>query len=116
MSPGTVSLVRFPQSDLREGKYRPVVVISPLPGPFGDWLICAITSQLQHGIEGWYETISPADSDFISSGLKAQSLIRIGKLATVEAIVLEGILGKISENRLKNIIKKISDYLQKQTE
>jgi GNAT superfamily N-acetyltransferase len=104
IGPGIVSIVRFPQSDLREGKYRPVIVLSPLPGPFNDWLICAATSQLHHEIKDWDELISPADSDFVSSGLKAPSLIRIGKLATVESGVLEGVLGKISEDRLKSIL------------
>jgi mRNA interferase MazF len=85
-----------------------------LPGPYGDWLICAVTSQLHHEIEGWDELISPDDSDFTSSGLKVKSLILIGKLATIEARILEGVLGKISENRLKNMLKKLSDYLQKQ--
>ena len=110
-SPGVVSLVRFPQSDLQKGKYRPVIVLTPLPGPFDDWLICAVTSQLQHEIEGWDELITVADSDFNSSGLKADSLIRIGKLATVEARVLEGNLGKIGEERLKNILEKLSRHL-----
>ena len=110
--PGAVSLVRFPQADLQTGKYRPVVVLASLPGPFTDWLICAVTSQLQHEIEGWDEPIHETAPDFGTSGLKAPSLIRIGKLATVESRVLEGVLGEISENRLKNVLKKLSDYLR----
>ena len=113
ISPGAVSLVRFPQSDLQKGKYRPVIVLAPLPGPFDDWLICAASSQLRHEIEGWDEMISPCDPDFISSGLKAPSLIRIGKLATVESHLLEGVLGKISAKRLENILTKLSGYLKK---
>ncbi len=109
--PGAVSLVRFPQADLQIGKYRPVVVLASLPGPFTDWLICAVTSQLQHEIEGWDETIYETATDFGLSGLKAPSLIRIGKLATVEARVLEGVLGEIGEDRLKGILKKLSGYL-----
>jgi len=74
-----------------------------------------VTTQLQHEIAGWDELIAATDTDFRSSGLKAPSLIRIGKLATVESRVLEGVLGKISEDRLKNILKKLSYYLQNQT-
>lgn len=113
--PGAVSLVRFPQSDLKEGKYRPVIVLASLPGPYGDWLICAVTSQLHHKVQEWDELISPDDSDFVSSGLKVASLIRIGKLATVETRILEGTLGEISDERLENILKRLSDYLQQQT-
>ena len=115
ISPGSVSLVRFPQSDLHKGKYRPVVVLAFLPNSYSDCMICAITSQLHHEIEDWDELISPDDSDFNSSGLKTASLIRIGKLATVETRILEGVIGKISDERLKNILKRLSDYLQKQT-
>jgi len=98
--PGEISLVRFPGADLRRGKYRPVLLISKIPGAFDDLLICAITSQLRHEVKGWDERIDISDDDFISSGLKAPSIIRIGKLATVEESVLEGVIGEISSERL----------------
>lgn len=111
IKPGAVSLVKFPQADLQSGKYRPVIVLASLPGPFSGWLICAVTSQLQHEIAGWDETIHETAADFGLSGLKAPSLIRIGKLATVESRILEGALGEIGEDRLKGILKKLSRYL-----
>ncbi len=116
ISPGMVSLIRFPQSDLHKGKFRPIVVLASLPGPYDDWLICAVTSQLRHSIKDWDELISTDDSDFNSSGLKIASLIRIGKLATVEAALLEGVLGRISDERLENILKKLTDHLQRRSD
>jgi mRNA interferase MazF len=112
INPGVVSLVKFPQSNLEHGKYRPVVVLAQLPGPYQDWLICAVTSQLQHEISGWDEPILKEAPDFSTSGLKTPSLIRIGKLATVESRVLEGGLGKISDKRLKSILKRLAEHLQ----
>jgi mRNA interferase MazF len=111
---GDISLVRFPQADLQRAKYRPVLLLSKMPGQFDDWLICAITSQLRHEIKDWDERIDRADDDFESSGLKALSLIRIGKLATVEEEVLEGVLGKISLERLERILKKLSDHFEQE--
>ena len=36
---GHVVLFRFPQTDLKEGKLRPALVIKKLPGEYDDWLI-----------------------------------------------------------------------------
>ena len=113
--PGHVSLVRFPRTDLEEGKYRPVLLLAEMPGPFHDWLVCAITSQLRHAVVHWDEEIEETDDDFESSGLKGPSLIRIGKLATVEEEVLEGVLGEISAQRLTAILLKMTDYLERRT-
>jgi len=110
---GDISLVRFPRTDLGVGKYRPVLLIAKMPGPFSDWLICAITSQFKHEIKNWDEKIGIKDEDFIISGLKVPSLVRIGKLATVEEDIFEGVLGKISSQRLKKILKKLGKYFEK---
>jgi mRNA interferase MazF len=114
MKSGDIMLVRFPRTDLQKGKYRPVLLISRFPGPFKDWLICAITSQLKHKIAGWDNIIKKTDRDFKSSGLKVSSLIRIGKLATVEESILEGQLGKISSKRLDRILKKLVIFFEGQ--
>ena len=111
--PGYISLVRFPRANLQSGKYRPVLLLSRMPGPFDDWLICGITSQLRHKVEGWDEVINRTDDDFKPSGLKVPSLIRIGKLATVEEEVLESMLGVISSERLMRILKRLMNHLER---
>ena len=57
--------------------------------------------------------IKRTDDDFKPSGLKVPSLIRIGKLATVEEEVLEGVLGEISSERLTKILKRLRDHLER---
>jgi mRNA interferase MazF len=98
---------------LESGKYRPVLLVSKMPGPFADWLICGITSQLRPEVEGWDEVIKRTDHDFKTSGLKVPSLIRLGKLATVEEEVLESVLGEISPERLMRILKRLLDHLER---
>ncbi len=110
--PGKISLIKFPRSDLKEGKSRPVLLLSKLPGTFDDWLICAITSQLRHEVAGWDEKILPSHDDFGKSGLKEGSLIRIGKLASVEESILQGVLGEISARRLEEILTRLSKHLE----
>ena len=77
LKPGIVSLVRFPRSDLDKGKYRPVVLLSSLPGPFSDWLICALTSQLQHKVEGWdgffYGSVCSVDTGDVTNAAVARN-------------------------------------------
>lgn len=114
LMPGHVSLIRFPRTDLEEGKYRPVLLLAEMPGPFHDWVVCAITSQLRHVVVDWDEEIKETDDDFEASGLKSPSLIRVGKLATVEEEVLEGVLGEISSQRLATILLRIAEYLGRQ--
>ena len=50
MIPGAIVLLRLPQPDLLPGKLRPALVLSELPGPFGDILVCGISSQLRHEV------------------------------------------------------------------
>ena len=106
-----VVLFRFPQTNQTEGKLRPALVIRKVPGPHGDWLICMISSQLSKEVPDFDELISEKDGDFISSGLKQASLIRIARLAVVETNILLGAIGEISTARLSRIKSKLSDWL-----
>ncbi len=111
---GAVSLVRFPQSDLTRGKLRPVVLLAQLPGPYEDWLVCALSSRVHARIPDWDEVIEAADEDFPGSGLKLPSLIRLSKLAALHSSILEGVLGRISEVRLRRLLKRLSRFLEGQ--
>lgn len=45
---GQVVLFRFPYTNLHQGRLRPALLLGQLPGPYGDWLICMISSQQKH--------------------------------------------------------------------
>jgi len=98
---------------LHNGKLRPVLLLAKLPGPYDDWLVSAVTSQLRHRVEGWDDIIGTGDADFSASGLRASSLIRLGKLLTVEEQALAGVLGKISDERLQSVLHRLADYLER---
>lgn len=82
---GQVVLFRFPQADLEQGKLRPALLVRKLPGEYDDWLICVISSQVRHHLDGFDEIMMDGDDDFADSGLKVASVIRIGRLATLAA-------------------------------
>ena len=108
---GQVVVFRFPQTDLEEGKLRPALLLGKLPGNYDDWLICMISSQTRQFIEGFDEIVQERDNDFGESGLKATSVIRVGRLAVVSGDILIGAIGQVSSERLSRAKKHIADWL-----
>lgn len=109
--PGQVVVLRFPQTDLNPGKLRPALLMAPLPGPYEDWLVCMISTKLHQSISGFDEVIDRNSSDFVLSGLKVPSLIRVIRLAVVSREVLAGSLGEISTERLQRIRENLSSWI-----
>ena len=59
--------------------------------------------------------IAVKDADFSLSGLKADSVARISRLAVVDTAILCGAIGEISVGRLARIKKNLADWIaQKQ--
>ena len=110
---GQIVLFTFPQTDLARGKLRPALLLGKLPGPYDDWLVCMISSQIQHYIEGFDEIIREKDLDFRSSALKVASVVRVGRLAVVEGKILLGATGEIGADRLIRIKKHLADWIAK---
>jgi mRNA interferase MazF len=107
-------LFKFPQADLEQGKLRPALLISKLPDDYDDWLICMISSQIHHYVSDFDEIVQENDPDFVESGLKTVSVIRIGRLAVVEGNMLLGATGKIASDRLQRIKIRLANWLTKQ--
>ncbi len=108
---GQVVLLRFPQTDQAAAKLRPALVIRKLPGPHRDWLICMVSSQLTQAVPEFDEVVGSADFDFVASGLKTPSVIRISRLAVVEEEVLLGAIGEVSADRVSRIKRRLSQWI-----
>ncbi len=108
---GQIVLYRFPQTDLAEGKSRPALLIGKLPGPYDDWLICMISTQLRHYIQDFDEIVQVSDTDFSISGLKEPSVIRVGRLAIVAGSILLGAIGEIDEVRLRRVKTNLANWI-----
>lgn len=109
---GQIVLFRFPQTDYTNAKLRPALVIRKLPGPYNDWLISMISTNLLQQIDGLDELIKTDDQDFNDSGHKATSLFRVTRLAVVDKSVLIGIIGEVSTERLSRIKTALSDWIK----
>lgn len=110
---GQIVLFTFPNTSLSRGKLRPALVVGKLPGKFDDWLICMISTQDRHFIAGFDEKIAPSHGDFVNSGLKRASIIRVGRLAVVDSRELHGWIGDISATRLNRVKANLVSWLQK---
>ncbi len=111
MKEGDVILVPVSQAN-GAIKNRPGVILRELP-PYKDFLVCGISTQLHQLVRGFDEIISSEDIDFISSGLKTKSLIRLGFLSVLPRNKIIGSIGSISSERHKKLIRTLSDYLNK---
>lgn len=109
MQEGDVVITPVPQAD-GAIKNRPAVILRELP-PYKDLLVCGISTQLHQEIKGFDEIISTTDADFSSSGLRSDSLIRLGFLAVLPRNKIIGKVGSISAERRKRLLKRLSDYL-----
>lgn len=109
MKEADVALTPIPQAD-GTIKNRPVVLLRELP-PYQDFLVCGISTQLHQEVVGFDDVISPEDSDFIASGLRVKSLIRLGFLAVVPRSRVIGSIGSISSARHERLLTTLSNYL-----
>jgi mRNA interferase MazF len=109
MNQGDVVLTPVPQSD---GilKNRPAILLREMP-PYRDMLVCGVSTQLHQEVKGFDEVVQLADSDFTSTGLKSTSLIRLGFLAIIPRTAIIGSIGKISSQRHKRLLRRLSEYL-----
>jgi mRNA interferase MazF len=113
MKPGDIVLIRFPQADLQTGKLRPALIIAIAPGRHADLLLSLISSRTHQATPQFDEIIEPSDPDYADTGLKVRSVVRLARLASVEASAVSARLGNISAQRLERIRQRLADWLQK---
>lgn len=103
---GTIVLIPFPFTDLSSHKVRPAVVLSQ--GPKGDDVVLAfISSQEQKKKEPTDVLIARTSKGFTETGLKADSVVRVSKIATLDKKIMLGTLGVVSKDMMKEIDSKM---------
>ena len=102
-------ILPLPQAD-GSVKNRPAIILREMP-PFRDVLICGVSTQLRQAVKDFDEVISESDADYGTSGLRQDSLIRLGFLAVVPRSKIAGAIGSISQERHRRLLQKLSAYL-----
>jgi mRNA interferase MazF len=111
LNEGDIILTPMPQADGRV-KNRPAIFLREMP-PFRDALVCGVSTQTHQLAPDFDELITHQDSDFTTSGLVSDSLIRLGFLAVLPRRNIIGSIGSISPERHKRLLYRLSEYLIK---
>lgn len=109
MKEADVVLTPVPQAD-GPPKNRPVLILRELP-PFGDFLVCGISTQVHQAVPGFDEVVSRTEADFAGSGLLADSVIRLGFLAVLPRKKLLGGIGRVERSRHARLLRNLSRHL-----
>ena len=99
MAKGDIVLIPFPFTNLNGSKLRPAIILAETKP---DLTVCFITSQID-----WQESTDILLSPNNQNGLKKQSLIRTSKIATIDKVLIRGLLGKISISEEKELNAKL---------
>ena len=111
MKDGDICIHKVAQPD-GTFKIRPVLLLKQMP-PFGDWIVCAISTQLRQEVKDFDFIIDESNPDFMLSGLKSSSLIRLGFINTVDKKAIPGVIGNISTIIVKMLQQRLADKLIK---
>ena len=109
MKAGEVVLAALAQAN-DEIKLRPAILLCQLP-PYGDWLACGISTQVRHFVPEFDELVAPADADYGGSGLRRESVVRLGFLSTLTRSQIGGTLGRIGPDRLARLRDRLARHL-----
>jgi mRNA interferase MazF len=111
MKDGDICIHKVAQPD-GTFKIRPVLLLKQMP-PFGDWIVCAVSTQLRQEVKGFDFIIDDTNPGFMLSGLKGSSLIRLGFINTVDKKTIPGVIGEVSATIVKMLQQRLADKLIK---
>ena len=109
MKKGTIVLTPFPFTDLAGQKNRPALVLAL--SRRGEDVILAFISSIIKEPEETDLLISRAHPDFVETGLKRDSIIKLDKLATISRKIVLGRLGDLSVDLLEEVNEKLREVL-----
>ena len=105
-----VVLVPFPFDDLSGSKVRPAVCLTEAVGAHRHVVLAFITSAVPPRLEPTDVPLDPGSTDFAHSGLRVRSALRLHRIVTVSATIIQRQLGVLTPNiqaqvqqRLRNL-------------
>jgi len=105
---GRIVLIPFPFTDLTAVKLRPALVLHE---GNHDVIVAFISSRIPDRQDPWIVLIGPDDPDYLSTGLKCASSIRVDKLATIEKSLIVGEIGELSGRLRQTVNTMLLDML-----
>ena len=93
-----VVLVPFPFDDLSGSKVRPAVCLTEALGAHRHVVLAFITSNVPLKLEPTDVLLDPGSADFARSGLRVRSALRLHRMVTVSAAIIQRQLGVLTPN------------------
>ena len=108
---GDVVLLPFPFTNLRTTKQRPAVVLSSDAFNAGrqDVIVLAITSQIPASLNAEDYPLSTEDQRL--AGLPKPSIVKTGKLLTIDQRLIRKVLGRLPEPTLAHLKQRLLSVL-----
>ncbi|MFC1756888.1 type II toxin-antitoxin system PemK/MazF family toxin [Patescibacteria group bacterium] len=103
---GKIILIPFPFTDLSSSKVRPAVIVSNIKHG-GDLVVVFISSVKTKRLQNTDVVVKSTSKNFSETGLKVDSIIKVGKIATLDKKIVLGEIGEVSEAIEKEINKRI---------
>ena len=94
----SVILVPFPFDDLTGTKVRPAVCLTGAVGVHRHVVLAFITSVVPAKLEPTDLLIDPGSADFARTGLRVRSALRLHRMVTVSAAIIQRQLGVLTPN------------------
>ena len=112
-SQGDVVLLRYPFTTLQATKQRPGVIISAdwFNQEHGDYVLVAITSHLPSVSRRDEMALSPDDLN--SAGLPKPSIVKLGKIATLDQSLVRKRLGGLPGPTLARVLNGVCRIVKK---
>ena len=111
MRPGEIYLANFPFGDTPQMKLRPVYLLTGPVGPIPEILVAYISSVVPTQPLASDLLMDPGTLDFRSSNLKAPSVLRLHKLATIHATSIVRRLGSLDPPMQAMVLDKLRALL-----
>ena len=110
--PGDILLIPFPFTDLSTSKKRPCLVVSShiFNSENPDIIGVAITSQISEKLSE--EEYILSEKEQIACGLPKPSMIKLGKIVTLDKRLVRKQLGTLPTGSTKKVLRKIKSIIK----
>jgi mRNA interferase MazF len=107
MTKGKVVLLPFPFDDLSAAKVRPAVCLTDPVGPHRHVILAFITSRIPADLMETDIVLDPSQLDFVTTGLRVSSTLRLHRLMTASTSLILRELGELSPDIQAQVANKL---------
>ncbi|NDJ15941.1 type II toxin-antitoxin system PemK/MazF family toxin [Myxacorys almedinensis] len=104
-------LVEFPYDDLSDSKLRPAYCLTDPVGDNRHVIFALITSRIPMQLLETDVVLDAAHPDFVTSGLRMPSTLRLNHLITLRRSMIQRQLGELSPETHRQLVEKLRSLL-----